>query len=287
MTSQMLRVLRKLYNNYEYDRVRSVCIYSDSILSDKERSLLLDCGWKTNEVVSFSSHDDVLNKLLSLKEKSSLSKKRCLDAFVAGVGGSYLRGRSVLAAWHYLNTLPLHDYEEKQPFACCWICAGHDKPKNINNSEFQYCLHLGNAYSSDPMYAYLNLHHLLASPPVTPTEEDCSALRKLFELLRTSSDDETPGKFEKRLTEAKIISGNKYTKRGVLVSLAKVGVIPNRFVELSDKTWTPNGDIALLGRELQNMQGRSDMEMPWAGWGGSLKINEERARELFGDYITF
>ena len=247
--------------------------------------MLFDCDWKTNEIVSFSNHDDVLDKLLSLKEEPALSKKRCLDSFVAGVGGSYLRGRSVLAAWHYLNTLPLHNYEEKQPFACCWICGSHDKPKNINNSEFQYCLYLGNSYSSDPMYAYLNLQHLLASPPVTPTEEDCSVLRKLFELICTAPENETPGKFEKRLTEAKIIGGDRYTKRGVLVSLAKVGVIPNRFIELSDKSWTPYGDIALPSRELKNMQGRSDMEMPWAGWTGSLKLCEERARELFSDYM--
>ena len=287
MTSQILRVLKKLYkyDNGEYDSVHSVSIYSNNILSEKEKSILIDYDWKENKIISFTNHDDVLKKLLSLKEAPALSKKRCLDSFVAGVGGSYLRGHSVLSAWHHLNSLPFHGYEEKKQFKCCWICEGYNDPKNINDSQFQYCLYLGNSYSSNPMYAYLNLQHLIDIQPVVPTESDCSTLEKLFDLLRTSPGNETPGRFEKRLSESKIISGDRYTKRGILDSLTRVGVIPNQFISLSSKSWASFGDVAMLGRDLKNTQGRSDMEMPWAGWLGSLKIDEEKVSELFGEYI--
>ncbi|MGG4610311.1 hypothetical protein [Providencia sp. Me31A] len=37
--------------------------------------------------------------------------------------------------------------------------------------------------------------------------------------------------------------------------------------------------------QLNNTKGRSDMEMPWAGWKGNLKINEEKLIEYFNDYL--
>ncbi|MCL2148471.1 MAG: hypothetical protein FWH47_03935 [Methanomassiliicoccaceae archaeon] len=287
MTPQVMRALVKLYkyDSGEYDRKRGVRLYSDAALSEKERKLLADYGWKANEIVGFSGHEDVLEKLSSLKGEPALSKKRCLDAFVAGVGGSYPRGRSALAAWHYLDTLRPHSYEERLPFACCWICSSDDKPKFQNDSYLQYCLYRGNAYSSDPMYAYLNLRHLAGVRPVTPTADDRSVLAGLFDMLRASPGDETPGKFEKRLAGSKTVQGDVYTRRGILDALARVGVIPNRFIPLSHGSWTPTGDIALPGRDLKNMQGRSDMDMPWAGWVGSLGIDEGKASELFGDYL--
>src|SRR5699024_712986 len=123
-----MRVLRKLYKyeNSQYDPERKVSLYQLDILSDKEQTLL-----------SYATH------------------KRYLDAFIAGVGGSYLRGRSVLGAFHKLQNLPLHDYEEKPQYACCWICSDGDQQKHINDSYFQYCLYYGNSYTGNPSYAYL------------------------------------------------------------------------------------------------------------------------------------
>ncbi|MCY9590578.1 hypothetical protein PC41400_17950 [Paenibacillus chitinolyticus] len=287
MTPQIMRILKKLYraDNYEYDRERSVSIYSESILSEKERDMLEQYGWSANDIVYFANHDDILQKLLSLKDNTALSQKRCIESFIAGVGGSYPRGRSVLSAWHKLNTLSLHRYDEQGHFACCWVCQGHDEPLFENGAYFQYCLYLGHAYTSQPHYAYLNLKHLVNAPAVQPTVQDVQTFSTLLDLLRNAPEDETPGQFEKRLTSDKILSGDKYTKRGILDSLASVGVIPNPFLTLTPYSWTDFGDIASSEDRLSNTKGRSDMEMPWAGWRGSLKPNEEIMTELFGDYL--
>ncbi|MFS0838756.1 hypothetical protein [Paenibacillus sp. 1P03SA] len=287
MTPQIMRVLKKLYRygNHEYDHERSVSVYWEHTLLDKERELLKQHGWRANEIVHFADHQDSLQKLLSLKANSALTKQRCLESFIAGVGGSYPRGRSVLSAWHKLNTLTMHTYEERPQFVCCWVCQGMDKPRFENDAYFQYCLYIGNAYSSQPHYAYLNLKHLLDAPIVQPTEQDIQTFSTLLDLLRTAPEDETPGQFEKRLIASKILSGDKYTKRGILDSLARVGAIPNSFLTLSPDSWTDFGDIASCEGRLKNTKGRSDMEMPWAGWQGSLKLNEDIVSELFGDYL--
>ncbi|EUD12552.1 MULTISPECIES: hypothetical protein [Providencia] len=285
---QIMRVLRKLYKyeNSQYDGERAVSIYSVDCLSDKERNVLEDFQWQANTIEEFADHQDMVNKLHSLKQVSVLTRQRCLDAFVAGVGGSYLRGRSVLGAYHKLNALPDHVYVEKPQYACCWICSGYNKRIYINDSYFQYCLYYGNSYTGNPSYAYLNLRHLMKIEAIKPTDDDKKVFNQLLDFLRNAPEDETPGKFEKRLSQAKIVKGDKYTLRGILHSLALIGVIPNTFISLSLDSWHDFGDITGAENQLNNTKGRSDMEMPWAGWKGSLKIDEEKAVHYFGDYLT-
>nr|WP_314264280.1 hypothetical protein [uncultured Moellerella sp.] len=285
---KVMRILRKLYKyeNGQYDGQRAVSIYQADTLSEKELALLAQVNWPLNSIECFSSHANTLDKLYSLKQEASLTRQRCLDAFIAGVGGSYPRGRSVLSAFHKLHHLPSHDYQEKSQYACCWICSDKDELKYINDSFFQYCLYYGNAYTSNPSYAYLNLKHLLTSDVVQPTENDKQVFNQLLDLLRGAAEDETPGRFEKRLAESKLLSGNKYTKRGILHSLALIGVIPNQFIPLSLDDWANFGDITSAEIQLNNTKGRSDMEMPWAGWKGSLKIDEEKVTAYFGDYLS-
>ncbi|MGN3437148.1 MULTISPECIES: hypothetical protein [Proteus] len=285
---KIMRILRKLYKyeNSQYDPEHQVSLYQLDTLSEKERVLLSEVNWRPNVIERFADHSDVISKLNSLKNNPSLTQKRCLDGFVAGVGGSYLRGRSVLGAFHKLQNLPLHNYEEKPQYACCWICSDRNQQKYINDSYFQYCLYYGNSYTSNPTYAYLNLKHLLTAPPVSPTQEDKEIFKQLLHLLRSAPEDETPGKFEKRLNEAKLISGDRYTKRGILHSLALVGVIPNAYIPLSLNSWANFGDITSAENQLNNTKGRSDMEMPWAGWKGNLKIDEEKMATYFDEYLN-
>lgn len=100
-------------------------------------------------------------------------------------------------------------------------------------------------------------------------------------MLRNSPENETPGQFEKRLKASKLIAGDRYTLRGILQSLALTGVIPNQFMTLSLSRWTDFGDIVITENQLKNTKGRSDMEMPWAGWKGNLRINDEKAAGYF------
>lgn len=285
MIAQVQRILNKLYkfNNKYYGKDKEP-LYSEEVLSENERNLLSANAWKLNDVEFFYGHDDKMEKIYSLKQHPLLTEERIIKAFIAGVGGSYLRGRSVLSAWHCLNTLPPHPYHEKVEYHCCWICGENDEVGIINNSEFQYIMHLGNAYSDNPKYAYLNLKYFLEQPIMSPTVEDMETFSKLFSLLRTAHPDETPGKFEKRVKEAKILPASQHV-RGILHSLAMVGVVPNQFLSLSNKKWACWGEIVEYENRLKNTQGRSDMSMPWAGWLGRLKINETIADELFGKYF--
>lgn len=287
MTPQLRRALNKLYKyqNSDYDGERAVSVYSTDTLTEKERALLAEHGWQPNEIVYFAGHDDVLQKLKSLQGHPALSRQHCLAAFVAGLGGSWPRGCAALGAWLHLNALEPHAYHEKPRFKCCWVCSGHNEPEYENDSYFQYCLYLGNAYTGNPQYAYLNLRHLTQVATVAPTDADVAVFRNLVALLREAPPTETPGQFEKRLAAAKIVKGDKYTKRGLLDSLARAGVIPNQFMELSPHVWSNFGDVAVCEDRLSNTKGRSDMEMPWAGWLGELKLNEERLAELFSEYL--
>ena len=284
MERRMIRILKKLYSyRNRYYGENQEPLYSEEILSDKERSVLSEYGWETNRVEQFSGHDDILDKLYSLKHNPLLSESRITAAFVAGVGGSYLRGRSALSGWICLNTIPIHAYIERPEHSCCWICGKQDQKYMLNDSEFQYILHLGNAFGDSPDYAYLNLRYLLEHEAVLPTLEDIKVFSRLLELLRTAPVDETPGKCEKRLRAAKFMPAALHL-RGILHSLTLAGILPNQFVQLSKNHWVDYGELNNYGRQLKT-QARSDLLMPWAGWDGSLGVDEERVEELFGEYL--
>ena len=119
---------------------------------------------------------------------------------------------------------------------------------------------------------------------VYPTAADIKIFSKLLALLCASTSDETPGKCEKRLREAKFLPAPQHL-RGILHSLALVGVLPNQFISLSDTSWTNWGEITICEKKLKNTKGRSDMAMPWSGWRGSLGIDEKKADKLFGEYL--
>lgn len=285
MEKQIKRILTKLYSykNLYYGENHEP-LYSEEVLSEKEQAILLACGWETNRVEGFSGHDEILEKLYSLKGSPHLSQKHVVAAFIAGVGGSYLRGRSVLSAWNCFNNIPIHTYNERPEYRCCWICGTQDKAILINDSEFQYIMHLGNAFAGNPKYAYLNLKYVTAHPAIVPTLEDIKIFSKLLELLQTAPADESPGKCEKRIREAKFLPACQHL-RGILQSLAQVGVLPNQFISLSGEIWTDFGEVTICEKGLKNTRGRSDMEMPWAGWLGSLKVEEAKVDELFGEYL--
>lgn len=285
LSMQALRILKKLYKSCNASwQPPGVAVYSDEALSDKERAVLAEMNWQVNRLESFSGHAEVQDKLLALKDHPQLSRQRCLDAFVAGVGGSYLRGLSLLAAWHYLHSMPAHPYEARDCYLCCHLCGGSDKPEVQNDSDIQFALHLGGDWVS-PQYIYLNLRYFLAQPDIVPSEQDKATFARLLDMLRNAAPDETPGQFEQRLHAAKLLKVDKYSRRGLLNSLARVGVIPNAVIDLSCEHWVGWLDIVKAGEELRNTKGRSDMEMPWAGWQGSLKVNEARLQALFAPWL--
>lgn len=120
---------------------------------------------------------------------------------------------------------------------------------------------------------------------VKPTEQDVIVLRKLLSSLQSSTEEETPGVYEKRLTSEKIIpKSHAGTRQSILVALAMAGVIPNHLIATSYQKGIFFEDMHNLEHTLR-MPVRSDIEMPWAAWNGSLKVNMDMAEKLFGKYL--
>lgn len=282
-----MSVLKKLYRatNYVYDRERAVSLYQESSLSEREQELLKEMNWQANQL-EWLSHDLCVTELIKLRHEQRLDQQRIIDSFIAGVGGSYPRGISPLISYYTMQNIPEHHYEEADRYACCQICSF---AKNMqqgfweNTSFVHYVLYLGNAYGTNPWGALLDLKELAEQPPIKPTKEDIVVFQNLLSSLNRSSSNETPGQFEKRLTAEKIMPKSTYVRRGILNSLAITGVIPNLHVQLHFNSWTDFVDKVSHEDKLKNTKGRSDMEMPWAGWTGELKVDWDAAVELFGE----
>lgn len=63
------------------------------------------------------------------------------------------------------------------------------------------------------------------------------------------------------------------------------GVIPNTQLSLSLANWTGFDVMQEAAIQLNNTKGRSDMEMPWAGWMGGLRVDWDKAEQWFGQYL--
>lgn len=290
MNNKLMRVLKKLYHhsNNNYDPERRVSIYKTDTLALAEQELLHASGWIPNEL-QYIRHDEIIDKLIELQTNPILSWSSVGSAFIAGVGGSYPRAISLLASYHSLIHARAHVYEEAECVLACRVCAfGHSNEGWDNLSYIRYAMHLGNNYSGSSFGAYVDMTEfveLLEQGPIQPTEKDKQAFNNLLHSLDRAEAGETPGKYEKRLTAEKIIKGHAGIRRGMLKALAMVGVLPNRILELSPERWTNMGSIINAEFSLDNTKGRSDMEMPWAGWQGSLGVDWNKARAIFGEWV--
>lgn len=290
MDKKSLHVLKKLYQptNAEYDFERNVSLYKEDLLTESEKDVLKEMDWPVNQIKWFT-HDSTVHELIQLRKDSRLNKERIIEAFIAGVGRSYPRGLSSLVSYYTMQNIPAHQFQEADKYAACRVCSfSKDKEDGFweNVSYLKYVLYLGNSYGSNPWGALIDLKEIAEQHPIKATREDIATLQNVLASLACSRDDETPGEYEKRLSSEKIMPKNKYVRRGILNSLAVVGVIPNTFLHNHFYTWTDFEIMVSQEGKLHNTRGRSDMEMPWAAWKGELKINWDLAKELFGEKIV-
>lgn len=290
MDNKLRRVLNKLYrhDNQSYDRERQVALFKTDTLSPAEQEILNTSGWAANDL-RYIRHDEVIAKLIGLRIDDRINWSSIGDAFVAGVGGSNPRGVSTLGSYYAMLHARPHAYEESEQLRSCRVCAFSHNDEGWDNLSFiRYAMHLGNNYSGTSLGACTDMAEfaeLLDHAPIQPTAEDKKAFRSLLHSLDRAEAGESPGQYEKRLTAEKIIKGNAGTRRGMLQALAMVGVIPNSILELAPERWTDMAIIIRAEAGLGNTQGRSDMQMPWAGWQGGLGVDWNKARTIFGDWI--
>ncbi|WP_379151003.1 hypothetical protein [Paenibacillus sp. sgz5001063] len=287
MDKKILTVLKKLYHhtNSEYDAERGVSLYRTDTLEPTERKLLEQSGWETNDTHKIT-HEDINRKLMALQSDERADWSRIAGAFIAGVGGSFPRGISSLMSYHRMIHMQEHEYEQAERFVCCKYCGFH-KDQWENLSRIRYAIHLGNTYGSN-VGAYTDLtelYDLLDRGFGVPTREDIQLFNQLIQMLEAAADELTPGQFEKHLTSSKLLKGTAGTRRGILQSLAMVGVLPNTILPLAPNHFAKIEEILNGEQELNNTKGRSDMEMPWAGWQGKLGVNRAILVQLFGEYM--
>lgn len=289
MDKKMLSILKKLYkyDNTDYDSSRGLSLYRTDTLTSDERKLLDKSSWEPNEI-EFITHDEINRKLIALRSDEHLTWQPIAGAFIAGVGGSYPRGISSLMSYHRMIHMHEHSYEQAERFICCKYC-GHHKDQWDHLSRIRYAIHSGNTYGNNPTGAYTDMaemSRLLAQAPIIPTTEDVRIFNQLIQFIEAAEDDLTPGQFEKHLTASKLIKGTAGLRRGILQSLAFVGVLPNISLTLSPDLWTNVEDILNAELNLNNTKGRSDMEMPWAGWQGKCGVDQRRLQQLFGPFLA-
>ncbi|GGD89612.1 hypothetical protein [Paenibacillus nasutitermitis] len=284
MNKQLLAILKKMYkhDNTYYDAERGIALYKTDMLKPQETELLQQNKWAPNEI-ELIRHDELNRKLIGMQSEEQLSWHVVARIFIAGVGGSFPAGISTLMNYHQMIHMREHDYQEAERFMSCKRCGFH-KDQWEHLSWIRYAVHLGNAYGSTiGAYAHLTeLLQLLQSGSIEPTDEDKSKFKQLLQLLDAADDSETPGQFEKRLTAAKLLKGTAGMRRSILQSLAMVGVIPNRILSISPDSRVDNEQILNGELLLNNTKGRSDMEMPWAGWQGGLGVDWDKTLQLFG-----
>ncbi|MDQ0113237.1 hypothetical protein [Paenibacillus harenae] len=285
MDKKFKQVLKTLYSpdNSVYDLERRISLYKEESLSPSEQALLREYNWNPNQI-EFMEHDAINRKLIAMQQNKHLTRSSVAGLFIAGVGGSFPRGLSVLMSYHLMIHMKEHAYQQAERFVTCGICGFYNTGWE-HISRVQYVMHSGHTYGSTNAGAYIDLKELIELEHVVPMPEDIAVFQNLLNSLDRAADDETPGQYEKRLSAEKLLSGNAGIRRGILQSLATVGIVPNRVLPLSLDRWVNKEEILEGESTLNNTKGRSDMEMPWAGWQGRLRVDWDKVIQVFGDYI--
>ncbi len=298
--NKTLRILKKVYHyeNYEFDSEKEISIYSEDILTVEEKQVLQKNNIEINRIECFT-HDETVTKLIKIVENPNLSFERVIDSFVAGIGGSYRRGLQPLMSYLYARKLQPHTFKEsgndgyksygsnllEDGVTTCKYCGITEKEEWKNTSYEIYCMYLGNACIELPRDCLIDLSEYISQDYVYSTREDKAVFTQLINSLKNSLPNETSGKYEKRLTFEKIIpKANGYVKRSMLSILAEIGVIPNTIQLSSLNNFIPF-DERCRNQKLLKTSHRSDIILPWAGWNGSLGINEDVLYEVFGKYL--
>ncbi|OWA33321.1 hypothetical protein B9G55_21820 [Saccharibacillus sp. O16] len=282
-----LALFKKLYpyHNGVYDPALGVSLYDETVLSDADKDFMQEIGWKANDPVRLE-HDALMTSIVELGQDNRLSEARLTGEFIAAVGDRYRRGVNGPISLRYMKLLPEHPYRPARKLTSCGVCGyyEHAPTDHWNLSEIRESLWLGHAWAS-PTGVYTDLTERLELPVVPPVREDVDTLKRLLKVLDESTEGEKPGALEKRLSAAKVLSGNAGTRRALLSVLAGIGVLPNIGLPITPNEWIDHEEMVEAGMQLDTTQGRSDLEMPWAGWRGQLGVDWDRVNAVFGWYF--
>ncbi|MEJ8303238.1 hypothetical protein [Saccharibacillus sacchari] len=282
-----IALFKKLYryDNGTYDGQRGVTVYDDQILSADEYAFMNELKWKANDI-SELKHDELIPAIAGLMKNERITPDRLIGEFVAAASGRYRRGVNGLTSLRFADLAPEHGYRPARKLSSCGICGFSELDARTcsNLSDIRESLWIGHHWSS-PLGIYADLSERMELPEIYPTQEDAAALKLLLEAVDRADAEETPGKLEKRLSAEKVVKGNSGTRRALLDALAQVGVLPNLALPIVTDRWIEHETMVEAGMNLDTTQGRSDLDMPYAGWRGHLGVDWDAAKKWFGSYL--
>ncbi len=137
----------------------------------------------------------------------------------------------------------------------------------------------GGVRHGDPIYASFDLAVFARSERPTETAEDVAILNDLLNAARRSRPDDRPRDLERAI--APLVPSNKAEREILLGILALCGVLaPQDHPGLCDR-WVPDVD-----RQPPPRPSKNDWLYPMFWWRGSVGVNEDAARTVFGERLT-
>jgi hypothetical protein len=278
--ARAMELLSRVYTpeNRSFDAEKRVLAYRTDGLSKGELADLAGRGLSPGEAVLLE-HDDVIARTRAAVKKLALDA--ICTAFVAGVGGSALRHRQTLISYAWAVNLPATPHTTrplKSDEAVCDCCQVARRAWVARTYQIWRWAN-GAAWSESPIRFVLDLEDCDASPGAQPTERDLASFAKLLHFVDKVPKGTTPGRLDKEIARAKILSEkSKYARYGMLQALALVGVLPNDVEPPMLDTFTRFDDHCALSRSVKGAP-RSDIVLPLGAWRGG--VDWKRVERLF------
>jgi hypothetical protein len=232
-------------------------------------------GWAPGKVVRVK-HDEAVRRLRAAVR--SVDSKAILDGFVAGVGGSFVRGRQPLVSYAYAKNLETHSGEYDPGYSTCKVC-GIEKVEENDPADDAVRWWGGAVWNEGPGNYFADLEEFARLEPPKATSADRSAFHALLRHVADAPEGCTPGQLEKSIASAKIVpESSKYARYGMLEALAEVGVLPNALISPSWDRFVTRTEVWAASRKVRGAP-RSDIVLPFGAWRGG--VDWKRAKSLF------
>lgn len=274
---KLFKILKKYYDKKNKKP-------SPDLLPEKDKDYLVSSGYPFEGVIEYT-HNECINACKEILKHPNLTIDNLIAAYVCGFS-SFPRGRQPILSYLFAKAVPVHDLTD--PYGDkghCSICA-IPGIRNISLGERIYREYLG--YSWNEMWEddIAGLQEFADLEPCTPTKEDIRIFNDVIEMIRNAPTKETPGKLETRIKQSKIVPWyEKYKFRGMLITLAELGVMPNPYIKPLYDGFTPFMEQCSISDHVPGGP-RSEIGLPLSGWRGDNPIDEERLKMFFGKYLS-
>ncbi|MER6499963.1 hypothetical protein ABT218_11345 [Streptomyces sp. NPDC001455] len=219
-------------------------------------------GWTVGVKQEWTARE-VLTRAIDAVQ--SLDVDSVLSAFIAGIGGSALRGRQIVISY-------------------AWACHLADAPRGpqavpdcgleevewVDVTEVLVRIACGWAWNELPARYLPDLEVAAAQGLPEATDEDRNVLDALLDHIAAQPEGTTPGQLEKSIARARLLPRtDKYQRYGILIALAELGVLPNTLLPPSIDRFVSRTECQAAYRRVRGAP-RSDITLPLAAWRGGL-----------------